>query len=112
MKTICQGVSPKPGRMMTSAPMKPTTTAVQRLGPTRSPSTGPENAVISTGPSMVMAAAVASGTHLIARKKHIDAVSRQAPRTTCATGRAVRSRRKPGPRTGVKTATMKRSAPA
>ena len=66
---------------------------------------------MNTGPSMVMAAAVASGTHLIARKKQSEAASRQAPRRICAAGRAVRNNRKRGPRMGVKTATMNSSAP-
>ena len=61
---------------------------------------------------MVMAAAVASGTHLMARKKHNEEDSRHAPRTICATGRAVRSSRKRRPRMGVKTASIKKSAPA
>ena len=38
-----------PGRKITAAPAKPTATAAQRLGPTRSPSIGTESATTMSG---------------------------------------------------------------
>jgi hypothetical protein len=49
-----------PGRMMTSTPMKPTTTAIQRLSPTCSPRIGTESAQTQSGMVKKIAAVCAS----------------------------------------------------
>jgi hypothetical protein len=53
---------PKPGRMTTSTPMKPTTIASQRRMPTRSARKKCAMAVISSGSMKATACASASGT--------------------------------------------------
>ena len=50
------------GRMMISAPAKPTSTAAQRRGPTRSPSRGTDRAVTISGAVKLIDDAVASAT--------------------------------------------------
>ena len=50
-----------PGRIMISMPAKPTSTAVQRRQPTRSPSSGTASAVTNSGATKDRLMAVASG---------------------------------------------------
>ena len=45
---------PRPGRITISTPAKPATTALQRRQPTRSPSSGIENTVTSSGAMKVI----------------------------------------------------------
>ena len=52
---------PLPGRTMTTMPMKPTTTAVQRRQPTGSPSSGETSMVRNKGPVKVSAMVSAMG---------------------------------------------------
>ena len=57
-----QCTTPRPGRTIISAPMQPTTTALQRRIPTFSPRSGTDSAVSISGPAMEMAMASANGT--------------------------------------------------
>ena len=70
-----------PGRRMTSTPIKPTTTADQRRGPTRSPSNGIDRAVMNSGAENAMATTSASGISAKALKNRIIEVRPSTART-------------------------------
>ena len=53
--------APVPGRTIKSTPMKPTSSAAHRRGPTVSPSTSTDSRVIMSGPELRMAETSASG---------------------------------------------------
>ena len=73
-----------PGRMMIKAPPKPIITPAQRRGPTCSPSKGMESAVTISGPTSMIALALASGSRDSALKNNMVVATRQAPRPSCS----------------------------
>jgi hypothetical protein len=90
--------SSKPGRTITSAPAKPTSTPVSRRTPTFSPSSGIDSTVTRSGVRNMIVVAVASGI-VVMPTKNIEVVTRmRSDRTSCSHGRPLRRPRKsPGP---------------
>ena len=86
-------ITPRPGRRMTSTPQKPTATAAQRRGPTRSPSSGTESAVTASGVSASMAWTSARGMRPKHQTTRPISSTRRQERKICSRGRAERSER-------------------
>jgi hypothetical protein len=81
-----------PGRITSSTPAKPATTASQRRAPIASPRTRPDSTVMSSGEEKKMALASTSESVRSAAKKLIVAPSSSSVRNRCSDGRRVRSR--------------------
>jgi hypothetical protein len=81
----------RPGRITSSAPVKPTRTAVQRRQPTLSCSSGTDSAVTISGEVKPIAEAVANGMRPIAMTNIRLLISISTERPACTSGRCVRS---------------------
>ena len=84
-------MNPLPGRITTSAPANPTSTALHRRHPTLSRSSGTDSAVTISGAVNPIAEAVASGTLPIAMTNSRLLASIRIERPICTAGRRVRS---------------------
>lgn len=82
--------APKPGRVITSTPMKATTIAAQRRQPAHSPSSGPASAVMTIGAKKKIDTVSASCSVRSARKLKIVVENSMTPRTICAGSLPVR----------------------
>jgi hypothetical protein len=90
--------------------MNPTRTALQRRGPTLSPSSGTDNAVTMIGDENPIAEAVASGTNPIPLTDNAVEASSKNERVIWIAGRCARKIGQP--RVGRNTATIVRKCPA
>ena len=80
---------PRPGRVTTSTPAKPTPIALQRRQPIRSPSIGPDSTATRNGVENRIDSASSSWRNFRAKKLSMVEPSSRAERPTCKSGRRV-----------------------
>ncbi len=91
-----------------STPRKPTLTAAQRRGPTRSPSSGIDSAVTSSGAAKPIAVASAIGSRAKPAMNSSAAPRTVTPRSSCSRSRAVARARGSRKTSGASMARMAR----
>ena len=94
-----------PGRSTISTPARPTKTAAQRRGPTRSPRKGTESATRISGPVKSTMVTVVIGVQMSETQISVKVTSWVSERIDCSHGWRVANSRQPI--AGMKSATMK-----
>ncbi len=99
---------PKPGRVISSTPPKPTQIADQRRQPIHSPSSGPEAMATMNGKVKMIDSTSSSCSQRNARKLPAVAKNNSRERVICSFSRLVRS--KPGCVSGLETISVSTKA--